>query len=425
MSETEYVGRIDLPGTNSMLPEEFKDRPYIRVYLASALTGREEEKGSDNEVRGAICEVLSKASVQGEAYVIRYEVYNPAEHTSPGTTHPCEEVYLIDFKELVASDFALFYLNAGSLGMGIERQIAAMGGMPAAWICPKKEQVSRMFQGAFGGSLFSVEFDVVDELSLKLGNAIAQYGSEIFAKARRRREIIRQLQCQEIPKRIFRKRVSLNITNRQLARETGIQPFWWEQLQRDGSGLLAATTFTPIIFFQNAEILEGRWEISESGFPFFHVESDLGQAQKTSLDNLYDAYISRPERVDDDVLLGMWAEYHWHAGQTGDTLWKNGEVVSKEEWLRRIGECEKNTVIRVVQLDSAQLPDTHRRSLDSLYVFLGHPKRISDENLRRLWRHFKKDIEEKEAARGEDKSKLGPYSVEDWRNLFNRLHFHD
>ena len=134
MSEIEDVFQVDLPKPGSQMPEEFKDRPYIRVYLASALTGRDEEKGFDDEVRGAICEALSKSSVRCEANVIKYEVYNPAEHTSPGSRHRCEEVYHIDFKELVDSDLVLFYVNAGSLGMGIERQIAATGGVPAGWI---------------------------------------------------------------------------------------------------------------------------------------------------------------------------------------------------------------------------------------------------------------------------------------------------
>lgn len=356
MSETEDVFQVDLPKPGSQMPEEFKDRPYIRVYLASALTGRDEEKCFDDEVRRAICEVLSKSSIRGEAYVIKYEVYNPAEHTSPGSPHCCEEVYHLDFKELVSSDLALFYVNAGSLGMGIERQISSIGGIPAGCICTKKEEVSRMFQGVFGGSLFNINFDVVEELKLKLSDEVAKFGPEILDKAHRRRKAIQEMQANEIPKMIFKRRIVLNMSNENLARETGIQPFWWEKVQRDASGLLAAATFTPILFFRNAVTLQAGWEISEIGIPSLRADNKLGQTEKVSLDNLYEAYVCREDLVDDEVLLSLWEEYHHQDGQNGDTLWENGKVVSKEEWLVRIKEiettiherCEKNRIIRLL-----------------------------------------------------------------------------
>ena len=107
-------------------------------------------------------------------------------------------------------------------------------------------------------------------------------------------------------------------------------------------------------------------------------------------------------------------------------MWKEGKPVSKEEWLTRIEERErKRRVVQVLKLDFKKLPDIHRRSLETLCVFLGEITGISEKNLSRLWKHFKKDIEQKEAARGEDVSELRPYSVEDWRNLFNQLYLDD
>jgi len=169
MIEEENVGWIDLPERNFEMPNEFKERPYIRVYLASALTGRDqEEKDFDDKVRAAIRDVFSKATCQKVPYMVKYQVYDPEEYTAPGSHHTPEEVYHIDFTELVGSDFALFYVNAASLGMGIERQIAGMGGISSAWICSEAKEVSRMFQGSFGGSMFTVKFVSIEELSLKL-----------------------------------------------------------------------------------------------------------------------------------------------------------------------------------------------------------------------------------------------------------------
>jgi transcriptional regulator with XRE-family HTH domain len=236
------------------------------------------------------------------------------------------------------------------------------------------------------------------------------------------------MQANEIPKMIFKRRIVLNMSNEDLARETGIQPFWWEKVQRDASGLLAAATFTPILFFRNAVTLQAGWEISEIGIPSLRADNKLEQTEKVSLDNLYEAYVCREDLVDDEVLLSLWEEYHQQDGQNGDTLWKNGKVVSKEEWLVRIKEiettiherCEKNRIIRLLQFDLKILPDIHRTSLGNLYVFLGEVNRISDENLLRLCKHFKKDIAKSIAARDGDESNLRPYSVKDWRHLFKQ-----
>ena len=436
MDSREREFELDLTGSDPELPQEFCDKQYIRVYLASALTGREVDRDFDDRVRGAIKEVLSKVTLHRVPYLFKYQVYDPAEFTSPGSTHEPKEVYYIDFKELVSSDFALFYLNAASLGMGIERQVAAMASIPSSRINRKESEVSRMFQGAFGDSLFKLEFDAIDELTFKLGNAIARSGPELLDKAIRRRQVIGMLKDHKTPRRIFRKRVSLNISIETLARETGIQPFWWEKVQRDESGLLAASTFTPMIFFQLAEILQGRWETSEEGIPSFCADSGLRQTQKASLDNLYDAYVCRETPLPDELLLSLWQIYQRQIREINKNLWENDKVVSKEEWIVSIDEHEKayrkehekDRLVQVLGLNIKELKNPDSSSLDSLTEILADKTRLSDQTIIRLWKHYKKNVKKKKAARspssGED-GNLRQYSVEDWRDLFNLLHLND
>lgn len=392
--------------------------------MASALTGRESEKKFDDEVRAAICEVFSKASVRGEGYVIRYQVYNPAEHTAPGSSHRCEEVYHIDFRALVESDFAMFYLNNGSLGVGMERQIAAIGGVPAGWICHKEKQVSRMFQGAFGGSLFHVEFQVVEELKRKLADEVAKVGPEIVDKARRRKQAMETMQANEIPKKIFKRVVVLDMNIEELAKETGIQPFWWEKILRDESGLLAAATFTPILFFRNAEALTAGWGISEIGAPQFRADNKLGQAQESSLDNLYEAYVCRERPVEDEVLLDAWREYVERRKISSEPLLES--TVSKEEWLRRIEERERSRFCEMLGVDPGKVSKVEKESLDNLYDFaVLRAQPVSDKSRRKLWDHVTKHTRERKAAARQGDGQGQPYSVEDWRKVFNQLRLDD
>jgi len=434
MDNSEMKFELDFPGRNPELPQEFSEKPYIKVYIASALTGREDDRDYDDRVRASIRDVFSKAAYQKVPYLIKYQAYDPAEHTSPGSSHQPEEVYHIDFKQLIGSDFALFYVNAASLGVGIERQIAGMGGVPAAWISREVEEVSRMFQGSFGGSLFKVKFCSLEELKLKLANEVSKFGPELFQKALRRRQIIRSFRKAKIPQLFFKRRIFLNIPTERIAKETGIGEFWWIQIERDPSGLIAGGTFTPILSCQLREILRAGCGMSDCGFPHFNLENNLGEVEDQSLDNLYETYISRKDITDDEVVRHVWENHSSKKFPNEDnTLWESNAPVSKEEWLLRICECEKimreeqenGRISRVLQINLKTLSDTHRKSVDTLCAFLCTVNQVSDQNLTRLWKHFLKDIEDKTAARGGDATKMRLYSVEDWRNLFNGLHFQD
>jgi hypothetical protein len=302
MDNPENKFELDLPGSYPEIPLEFRCKPYIRVYLGRALTGREVDKDFDDKVCGAIKYVFSKVTLYIVPYIFEYEVYDPAEFTAPGSFHKPEQVYHIDFVELVRSDFALFYVNAASLGVGIERQISGMGGIPTAWISREVEEVSRMFQGSFGGSLFVVKFCSIDELKLKLASEISKFGPELYEKALRRRKIVHSLQKAKIPQLLFKRRIFLNIATEHIARETGIGGYWWTQIERDPSGLIAGATFTPILSCQLREILQAGCGMSDSGFPHFNLENNLGEIEDKSLDNLYAAYSSREEITDDEVV---------------------------------------------------------------------------------------------------------------------------
>ncbi len=294
---------------NSQLPNEFRDRSYIRVYLASALTGREEDKELDDIVRSAIKEVFSSAELQKIPFLLKYQVYDPAEHTQPGSSHSAEEVYRIDFKELVDSDMAFFYVNAPSLGVGIERQIAASGNVIAGIAHQSNEKISRMFNGVFSGSLFNITFETVEELKHKLSHEIAKLGTNILVSSQRRRKAIMAMRDCKIGSVIFKKRVSMNIAIADLSKEIGVEVFWWKELERDTIGCIAGVTLTPVIFQLLGEVLEGEWSLNLNGTPCFNPKINVNEVQNKSLDNLYDAYITREKITEDSIILCVWKNY--------------------------------------------------------------------------------------------------------------------
>ena len=434
MSDVEKIGPIDMPKPNSEMPNEFKERQYIRIYIASALTGRQEEKDIDKNVREAIREVFLKASCQVGPYVIKYKVYDPAEHTFPGSSHRSEEVYHIDYKELVGSDLAIFYINATSFGVGMERQIAATGSVPAVWICQDGNEISRMFRGVFGVSLFAVQFTCEEEMKLKLANEIAKFGPEIVAMARKRRRVISDMRVNELPAIIFKRRMFLGIGIEEMARETGIAAYWWTQLERDTSAIIAGTMLTPILLSQISELLQAGYSFSETGLPRLNPDDNMGKVVNKSLQNLHSAHVHRKKVTDDDVLLEVCKTAVEMLQQNNEPLLN--DPVSEDEWLMRIGEREKayykerekDRLVQVLKLNIKELTKTDSRSLGNLSEFLAEINRLSDQTIIRLWKQYKKNVKKKGAARtpsSVEQSNLLQYSVEDWRNLFNQLHLND
>lgn len=430
MSETEYVGPIDLPERNFEMPEEFNEDPFIRVYLASALTGREEHKKCDDKIRSVITEVLEKSRYNS----LRYKIYNPERFTGTDSPHSSEEVYRIDFEKVIEADLVVFYLNAPSWGVGYEGQIAAGATVPKILVYPKLQKVSRMVLGDFNPVLFAVEFDSEADLAPRLSHELHVFGKEIVKMASEKRRVFNSEATAGLAQFIFERRVRLGKRIDIIARETSIEANWITMVQLDGR---KAVMLTWIQLKRISEALKAELGFKDNGVVYMRErdEEKLEKPIKKSLDNLYEAYVYRyrEKPVDDELLLSLWEEYHRQVGETNETLWKTGKVISKEEWLVRVGEREKtmhgerekNRIVRVLQLDFKKLPNIHRSSLDSLYVFLEGVNRISDENLSKLWKHFIIDIQEEKAAREKGEIKLQPYSVEDWRNLFNKLHLHD
>jgi len=417
---------VDLPNDNSELPDEFKDKPYITVYLASALTGRnEEEQELDDKVRQVICDALSKATIRKELCVLKYNVYNPADHTRPGTVHKAEEVYYIDFKALVESDIALFYVNAPSLGVGIERQIAATAAVPSATVHEENTAISRMFKGAFSGNIFTITFTSLEELQLKISDHIARFAGEITDKTFRRRQILKCiLKGQRIGERLFKRRVFLNVHIYQIAK-SGIEKFWWTALERDTSGVIGGTTLTPLLMCLISEILQAGYEWDEYGIPHLKVENDLNPTASSSLDNLYEAYVSRKEVTDDDTILRFWNEYL--ALNTKSSTPLLNKAVSKEEWIAKFQEGEKLSLAKTLNETYENLPEVLKKSFDNLhsaaleYQNLGRPLTI--DKIKKVWNDNKPHIIGlKRAARMGDKKitkgskNLTPYSQEDWKS---------
>jgi len=428
MSEAENIGPIDLPEENFDMPTEFKQDPFIRVYLASGLTGREIHKKLDDRIRSVITEVLEKSRYNG----LQYKVYDPERYTGTGSPHSSKEVYRIDFEKVVEADLVIFYLNAPSWGVGYEGQIAAGATIPKILVYPESQKVSRMVLGDFNPVLFSVEFKSEADLAPRFSHKLNVFGKEIIDMASKKRRVFNSHTTIGLAKFIFCRRVRLGKTIDVIARETAIEAHWITMVQLDSR---KAAMLTWIQLQRIAEAIQAELGSNENGVVYMREkdEEHLEQSMKQSLDNLYEAYVSYSKVVDDGVLLILWGEYSEHFHSINDTLWKIDSAISKEDWLEKFEqrekaiceEREKSRVVCLLGLDAKKLPETHRKSLDNLCTFLGEVNQISEQNLQRLWKNFKKDNEDKSAARGGNATKMRVYSVEDWRNLFNGLHLQD
>jgi len=419
--DADEIFELDLPPRQPEPPTEFKENPCIKVYLASALTGREGQDGSDGRIRKIIREVFEKAECLTPPYHVRYIVYDPADVTRPGTRHRPEEVYHIDFKKLVESDFALFFLNSPSYGVGVERQIAAIASVPVAWQCPDGNDVSRMFEGTFGESLFSITFRSEEELKLKLVNAIAHGGPRIFEKARRRRQIVEDLKSPKIPRSVFTRRIFLGVAIERVADETGISAYWFRELERDRDGIIAAATLTPILFHQLCRTLNGRWGFSSDGVPRFADAEDgkMGPVERISLENLYEAYVSRATITDDKIILRAWKKQVNATQQRGKTLLD--EPVTAQEWVSRFQEEDKRQMAVALEVAYEKLSKIEKRSFDNLFAYCSSLQSNPNmKNVLSLWNTFQKDFKRRHRSAAR-KDALKPLSPEDWRDRFNKM----
>jgi nucleoside 2-deoxyribosyltransferase len=204
------------------------DRP--RVYLGCSLTSPDATK-------------LRTQLLEEAAAVFRdfgFDVYNPADHTPPGSPHSPEEVYSIDHANAMCSDVVFFIRLQASFGMGIESQIAA--DMLIPWGDVKIKGTScRLTPLVYGlpncGFGFQVHLDESEPgefrdrlLAMLRERQVIQRAKDARQARVGARERIRHLKFGRF---LRRQRLLLAMPVEELANQSGVPGWWIESIERD------------------------------------------------------------------------------------------------------------------------------------------------------------------------------------------------
>jgi hypothetical protein len=314
------------------------DPPIIRVYLASPLTNTGVLGEECAQVRAAI----KLAFADYEYLGVKFHIYDPADHTSPNSTHSPEDVYVIDHRCTVCADLVVFLVNAPSLGVGIEAQLSASATTPRIIIKKRAVAISRLFQGMCCSTIAEIQYDVPGEVYATLQAQLSEICPKVIESVERRRATIGDIEDQGIGKLFLRQRIRHGVSRPDLAKRTDVPEWWLAQLE---SCPEFACTISIAQMFRianalncNANFKNGKIHIVD------HV--DLSKAlptnQMDSLNNLVE-FVASCENVSEQRVFELWSDYlaednrrveqasaHRSSGHQG--------TVSPSDWRKRYDE---------------------------------------------------------------------------------------
>ncbi|GFO82608.1 MAG: hypothetical protein A49_22350 [Methyloceanibacter sp.] len=269
------------------------------TYLATPLTNCSPEETCANEdIRNAVKRILCP----------RFEVYDPAEHTPPGTKHDAEDVYLLDHNRTRTADLVFFHVTQPSLGVAIESQIAAEATIPRVIAWRRGAQVSRMFRGVFNHTIAEIEYDDLDDFVEKLQAALPTIVEATVASAHRRNPLVARIASAKLGREIFKGRIVLGKTIDELAAATDIRTRMLMQIERsmELSACLSLIQLMRITQELNAIVM-----IGGEGIPSIHgKDDDLPENKRQSLEALVDFVVSNKPWIKDPRIQEMWATYN-------------------------------------------------------------------------------------------------------------------
>jgi hypothetical protein len=314
--------------------EKLIDPPLIRVYLAGPLTNNASELSVEcAQIRAAIKLALADYEFLG----VRFEVYDPAEVTAPRSAHTAQEVYATDHRCTVCADLVVFLVNTPSLGVGIESQLTAAATTPRIVVKKQSVPISRMFEGMFCSTIAEISYASAGEVYDQLSRLLPEICPQVIESIERRRPHIASILDQNLGRLFLRQRIRHGVKLVDVAKQTDIQEWWLEQLERcpEFSSTLSLAQIHRISdsLFCNANLRERRIEIVDSSGSLRADEND-------SLSNLVDFVTGRP-KVNEGRVFAIWREYsdeqlrQAQEGTAARGLHDGAIVVSAEEWRKR------------------------------------------------------------------------------------------
>ncbi len=308
--------------------------PVLRVYLASALTNLDPHQQAEAATgRSIICDLFHRYDYFG----IRFEVYDPAEVTPPGSEHSNDEVYITDHHQTSKSDLVVFYVLTPSLGVGMEAQIAADCTLPRVVISRRDSAVSRMFCGVFSPTIASLEYNEVSELRNTLSTRLLDISEAAVESAKRRRGHVEGFCENALGQTVMRRRLAIGVSLQELASKTDIRESWLQRIEWDPS---LAASVTLIELHRIAAELNAAATVTEAGFPTITVsDTEASDVERESLNNLVEFARGGDQPRDDDRVLLLWKAYQQQVSEESVEAGRHRGAkmipVSVDEWRRR------------------------------------------------------------------------------------------
>lgn len=312
----------------------------LSIYIGSALTNIETKlKKRSAKWRAIARRIFREFRFKDKQYF--FEVYDPAEHTSPGSNHTPEEVYITDHLHAMSADLVFLLVNAPSHGAGMEVQIAADATVPKVVAFSKDEQVSRMVDGIFSPTLAKIEFESDSHFAKLLESALPRIAQQVVDSHQRRTPVVARIAQACFGRQIMCHRISRGVSRANLAERTDIRENWLRELERDDKNAL---TMTLAQLGRILSVLECTLLMGEKSDPTIWGNGDLSyqqlpdSAKSSSLDNLAKFACDKGDWTEDLNILRLWRDFaeEVNIGVEGRTPIK--QVKTVEDWERLYGE---------------------------------------------------------------------------------------
>src|ERR1700733_14028875 len=305
--------------------ERVQQRP-VYVYLASPLTSQSGRRQAQNRrARLAIKQELSDCP---NAF---FEVYDPADHTQPGSAHSADEVYRIDYCRTITADLLILHVNAASIGLGIEAQLGTDAGVPRVIVSPMSMKISRMLLGIPAKGLGLLEYRDISDLKLKLRKVLPDWTRRIVAGFPSRRRALEAVRDAKIGRFVLRMRIRHGIPRAELADRALLSEEHVRCIELFDE---CAICLTLIQSHQLAEALNCKFRPLRTDVPMFEPNRGLPgllEVDRESLDSLIDFVVRRDIRNDQRV-FELWDHYMEMRSKAIAGREPLGEPMTEDDW---------------------------------------------------------------------------------------------
>jgi hypothetical protein len=308
----------------------------LSVYLAGPLTNSDQVLAAECvAVRRIVRDLLQCYDYNR----VSAEIYDPADVTHPGSKDTAEEVYEKDHDRTMSADLVIFHVNAASLGVGIESQIAADATVPRVTLCKCGCPVSRMYTGLFSPAIVAIEYRNLQDLEMQLSSALPMIFQRTLESASRRRPLMAEFRRINLGRFIFKQRIIHKIPIAALADRTDIREFWLRRLERNPEMAMCLSAMQQ---YRIAECIKSY--ISLEGDRLLTMkptEKQLDSASNKSLENLVSFVLTQKRWIADDKIIRVWSDFLEESATAGKLRnAPEGSEVTVEEWARRMAGLE-------------------------------------------------------------------------------------